>query len=300
MSTDPEHSALFLDALDRLDAAWRALPDKPEETSRSTAKALWFAAAGDPRSVVRSADATLPTLNGDARARFRSLLDARLDGKPLAHLTGKQHFAGLELLSGPEALIPRRETEILARSAIEALRCANGERVAIDVCTGSGNVALALAASDPECRVVGTDLSSDAVSLASRNATGLGMAGRVSFVTGDLFAALEGPEFYKRAAVVTCNPPYITSARVSTMAPEISQHEPRLAFDGGSLGLSVITRLITDAPRFLRSGGTLCFEIGAGTGAFVASRVSRSPAYSGMRLVDDDQGVTRVIVATLA
>ena len=300
MSTELEYSPLFLDALARLDTAWRALPDKPEETSRSTAKALWFAAAGDPRSVVRSADAVLPTLNGDAQTRFRNLLDARLSGKPLAHLTGKQHFAGLELLSGPEALIPRRETEILARTAIEALRGANGELVAIDVCTGSGNVALALAASDPECQVVGADLSSDAVSLASRNAAALGLAARVSFVTSDLFAALEGGEFYKRAAVVTCNPPYITSARVSAMAPEISQHEPRLAFDGGSLGLSIITRLLSDAPRFLRSGGTLCFEIGAGTGAFVASRVSRNPAYASMRLVEDDQGVTRVIVATLA
>lgn len=298
--TELEQTPLFLDALSKLETAWRALPDKPEENSRSTAKALWFAAAGDPRSVVRSADAALPTLNVDAETRFRSLLDARLAGKPLAHLTGKQHFAGLELLSGPEALIPRRETEILARTAIEALHTSNGDRVAIDVCTGSGNVALALAASDPQCRVIGADLSSDAVSLASRNATVLGLAGRVTFLTSDLFGALESPEFYKQAAVVTCNPPYITSARVSSMAAEISQHEPRLAFDGGALGLSIITRLLSDAPRFLRSGGTLCFEIGAGTGPFVASRVSRNPAYSGMRLVDDEQGVARVIVATLA
>ncbi len=299
MNAELEHSPLFLDALARLDTAWRGLPDKPEETSRSTAKALWFAAAGDPRSVVRSADAQLPTLNVDGQTRFRTLLDARLAGKPLAHLTGKQHFAGLELLSGPEALIPRRETEILARTAIEALHGANGERVAIDVCTGSGNVALAMAASEPECRVVGADLSSDAVSLAARNATALGLAGRVTFLTSDLFSALESPEFYQRAAVITCNPPYITSSRVSSMAAEISQHEPRLAFDGGALGLTIITRLLTDAPRFLRPGGTLCFEIGAGTGAFVASRVSRNPAYKGMRLVEDDRGVTRVIVATL-
>lgn len=298
--TELEQTPLFLDALAKIETAWRALPDKPEETSRSTAKALWFAAAGDPRSVVRSAEAPLPTLNVDAETRFRSLLDARLAGKPLAHLTGKQHFAGLELLSGPEALIPRRETEILARTAIEALRGANGDRLAIDVCTGSGNVALALAASDPHCRVIGADLSGEAVSLAARNATFLGLAGRVTFLTSDLFGALESPEFYKRAAVVTCNPPYITSARVASMAAEISQHEPRLAFDGGALGLSIITRLLTDAPRFLRSGGTLCFEIGAGTGPFVASRVSRNPAYSGMRLVDDDRGVARVIVATLA
>jgi release factor glutamine methyltransferase len=293
----------FSEVLDRLEGVWSPLPDKPEETLELTAKALWFAAAGEPRSVARCSHAELPTLDEAGIERLWTLLGLRAEGKPLAHVTGRQNFAGLEMLSGPEALIPRRETELLARTAIAIL----GDELtvrhaaqAIDVCTGSGNVALALAASDTRINVLGADISTDALALASRNAEHLGLASRTCFVASDLFNAIDATSLHGRAAVVTCNPPYIASAKVSATAAEISQHEPRLAFDGGAFGLTVIFRLLSDAPRFLRSGGSLCFEVGAGNGHFVAERVTRNAAYTAVRPVNDEKGVLRVLVATVA
>lgn len=293
----------FEEVLGRLGAVWSPLPDKPEETLELTAKALWFAAAGDPRSVVRCVDAPLPQLDPQATMRLWELLARRSGGTPLAHLTGRQNFAGLEMLCGPGALIPRGETELLARTALDVISAAVplGETAfAIDVCTGSGNVALALAASNQRLTVLAADISTDALALAVKNADHLGLGARVTFMPSDLFNAMDIPANHRRAAVVTCNPPYIASAKVPVMANEISRHEPRLAFDGGAFGLTIISRLLADAPRFLMPGGSLCFEVGAGNGRFVADRISRNSAYTGVRQVTDEKGIVRVLIASVA
>jgi release factor glutamine methyltransferase len=293
----------FGETLAQLERVWAPLPDKPEETLELTARALWFAAAGDPRSVGRCSDGNLPRLDEAAAVRLGELIGLRSQGTPLAHITRRQNFAGLEMLCGPEALIPRRETELLARTAIEVVSKALEESesaLGIDVCTGSGNVALALSASDPRVTVIGADISSDALRLAGRNALHLGLSARVSFVASNLFDAIDASNLYRQASVITCNPPYIASAKVSSMAAEISEHEPRLAFDGGAFGLSIISRLLSDSPKFLRQGASLCFEVGAGNGRFVADRVRRNPAYSAVREVSDEVGVLRVLVATVA
>ncbi|HEX2602849.1 MAG TPA: HemK/PrmC family methyltransferase [Gemmatimonadaceae bacterium] len=293
----------FEDVVARLGAVWSPLPDKPEETLELTAKALWFAAAGDPQSVARCADAPLPSLNAEATTRLWGLLSRRSDGTPLAHLTGRQNFAGLELLCGPGALIPRRETELLARTATDILSATvspGDPAFAIDVCTGSGNVALAMAAGEEHLTVLAADISSDALALAVENARYLGLGSRVTFIPSDLFNAMDVPANHHRAAVITCNPPYIASAKVPAMAEEISRHEPRLAFDGGAFGLTIISRLLADAPRFLRPGGSLCFEVGAGNGRFVAERISRNGAYVGVRQITDEKGIVRVLVASVA
>jgi release factor glutamine methyltransferase len=298
-----EGQPAFSEVLGRLESVWSPLPDKPEETLELTAKALWFAAGRDPRSVARCSDRELPALDEAGIRRLWKLLALRAEGKPLAHLTGRQNFAGLEMLSGPEALIPRRETELLARTAIKILDETLQDQdaaVAIDVCTGSGNVALALAASDPRIKVFGADISTDALELAVRNAEHLGLTSRACFVASNLFDAIDASQLHERAAVVTCNPPYIASSKVPAMAAEISRHEPRLAFDGGAFGLTIISRLLSDAPRFLRPGGSLCFEVGAGNGRFVADRVARNSAYVTVKQVKDEEGILRVIVATVA
>lgn len=295
--------SLFDEAIGRLGTVWSPLPDKPEETLELTARALWFAAAGQPRSVARSSNGKLPRLDDAGALRLWELIKLRSEGVPLGHLTGRQNFAGLEMLCGPEALIPRRETELLALTAIgiidDALRV-DDSALAIDVCTGSGNVALALAAHDPRITVLGADLSAEAIALAVRNREHLGLSSRASFTESDLFQAIDTPPVHRQATVVTCNPPYIASAKVGAMPPEISRHEPRLAFDGGAFGLSIITRLLADAPRFVRSGGSLCFEVGAGNGRFIAERMGRNPAYREVRSVSDESGVVRVLVATVA
>jgi release factor glutamine methyltransferase len=301
MSTEREVNEVLKAVESRLSPAWSPLPDKPEETLELTARALWFAAAGDPRSVARLRDAELPPLDTAGVDRLWALVDRRASGTPLAHITARQNFLGLEMIASPDALIPRRETELLARTALERMRTFVGARdaaMAIDVCTGSGNVALAIASHDPRAEVFASDISEQALKLAERNAAHLGLTGRVHFAASDLFAGMESPALHRMADVVTCNPPYITSQKLGQMPSEIVGYEPRLAFDGGPFALKVVTRLLTDAPRFLRPGASLCFEIGAGIGESLAERIRKNPAYDDVTPVTDEAGVVRVITAT--
>jgi release factor glutamine methyltransferase len=293
----------FNAAVARLADRWSPLEDKPEETLDGTVRALWFAAAGDPRPVRDVADATLPALDDSACARLDSLVDRRSTGEPLAYLTGRQRFAGIELLAAPGALIPRVETELLARTAIEKLRSmpmTDGHRRALDLCTGSGNVALAIASQVVDAIVDGCDLSGDAIAIAQRNATFTGLAERARFATGDLFAPVDDAAHSRVYSLITCNPPYISSGKVSGMHREIAEHEPRLAFDGGRFGLDVLLRTVKDAPRFLVPGGWLCIEVGRGQGSFALDRLQRSGLYTSCAGVDDAAGVTRVVTARVA
>ena len=292
--------ALRSTALARLEAGLSRLPDKPEETVEATLAALWHAAAGVRLSAVAAAAPPLPALDDEARARFDELLARRLSGAPLAHITGRQRFMGLELEAAGEALIPRRETEILGRAAVERLHALARETPAplvVDVCTGSGNLALALAHHEPSARVWGADLSESAVALARRNAASLGLDARVQFRAGDLLAPFDSGEFVGRVDLLVCNPPYISTAKVETMAPEIAQHEPRLAFDGGPLGIRILTRLVQEAPRFVRAGGWLAFEVGAGQGRGVRRRLEGHGAWEDVAGFADDAGEVRVLAA---
>lgn len=288
--------------LARFERAIRPLPDKPEETPLSTARALWFMAAGAPRSAVAALAGDLPMLDAQGLARLDALTAQRLAGVPLAHLTGRQHFLGIELIAGADALVPRRETELLARTAIELAQSAGGADAlapitVVDACTGCGNVALAIAHHVPAARVHGADISEDAVALARRNADMLGLGARAQFLAGDLLAPFDTDEFRGGVDLVTCNPPYISSAKVAQMAAEIAEHEPRLAFDGGPFGVSILMRLVQDAPRLLRPGGWLVFEVGLGQGPALARRVKGAGAYHEVRELADRQGSVRAVAA---
>ncbi|WP_297921949.1 peptide chain release factor N(5)-glutamine methyltransferase [Metallibacterium sp.] len=279
------------------------LPDKPEETVESTLHALWHTAAGSPRSAVAAMrDAPPPLPPGPRTDAVVALVNRRLAGEPLAHLTGRQHFMGLEMLSAPQALIPRVETEMLGYAALELLPPAGGADapLAIDVCTGSGNLAYAIARHRPDVRMHATDLSAEAVAFARRNGAHLGLAGRVQFRTGDLLEPFLEPAFAGRTDLVICAPPYIHSAKVERMAEEISQHEPRLAFDGGPLGVTLLMRLFEEAPRLLRDGGWLAVEVGAGQGPALARRLQRDTTYAEIRPRADAGGEIRVILARKA
>jgi release factor glutamine methyltransferase len=286
--------------LGAIERAWVGLPDKPEESPETTLRALWFAAAGEPRSVQLAAEGALPVLPPEGLDTLARLVERRLSGVPLAHLTGRQSFMGLELLAGPEALVPRRETELLGYAALDRLRDTVAERgraVVLDVCTGSGNLALALAHHEASCEVVGGDLSDAAVDLAQRNAERAGLADRVRFVRGDLFAPFDEAGLRGRADLVVCNPPYISSVKAAAMPAEIAGFEPRLAFDGGAFGISILFRLIAGAPAFLKPGSWLCFEVGAGQGEPMAARLERAGVYAGIERVLDDSGEVRALLA---
>jgi len=219
-----EQADRYFHNLNRLSRSWTGLPDKPRETPDTTLRALWFLAKGDPRSIERSISAELPFLSDEELERLDCYIEMRLSGIPLAHLTGRQHFMGIEMLAGPEALIPRKETEILGHAALARLRQIAQERgsaTVIDLCTGCGNLALAMAFHEPDCVVYGSDISEEAIELAQKNARHLGLENRVNFLVGDLFMPFRSDSFFGDVDLLICNPPYISGARVDEMADEI-------------------------------------------------------------------------------
>jgi release factor glutamine methyltransferase len=300
MQTTPAQLELYQSLCEELAKSLCLLPDKPEETIDSTLRALWCTAAGNSKSPQAALSAQLLELDAHGIATLRDLVARRISGLPLSHLTNRQNFMGLEMLAGPEALIPRKETELLGRVAIEHARDLAKSHPAllmIDVCTGSGNVALAVANRVDKARIFAADLSISAIELARRNAAHLQLHDRVEFRDGDLLAPFENEEFLGKVDLLTCNPPYINSAKVQAMPKEIVAHEPRLAFDGGSLGIGILMRLLQQAPRFLRSGGVLAFEVGLGQGPALVKRMKGAGSFKEVHTSADEAGAVRVIYA---
>jgi len=292
----------FESLLDELVRGLQTLEDKPEETPQTALRALWFLAAGRPMSAPVAADQPLCVLTAAQDHELRLLVNRRLAGAPLAHLTGRQRFMSVELLAGPEALIPRKETELLGLAAASLLKeamQARGKATALDVCTGCGNLAVGLACAVPNARVLAADLSEEAVRLARMNVELHRLASRVEVRQGDLLAPFDEPEVLGQVDVLVCNPPYISSGKVSSMPAEIAQFEPQLAFDGGPFGVRILTRLIQEAPRFLRPGGWLAFEVGLGQGDWVMRRLQLSADYADLRPLTDEQGRIRAVQACL-
>ena len=276
------------------------LGDKPEETIESSLKALWHAASGLPKSVEEAVKLELPELTEQQVILLNSLVEQRLNNIPLAHITGRQSFMGIELLSDRRALIPRKETEILGRKALElSVGIARKKQKVniIDVCCGAGNLGLALAYYNADAVVYASDLSQEAVDLTRDNILFLNLNERIHANQGDLFSAFETDEYCGKTDLIVCNPPYISSAKVQKMTPEISDNEPVLAFDGGMLGTKIILKLIGEAPKFLTKAGWVIFEIGVGQGPFIMQLCERSEHYDQVESVSDDSGNIRVILA---
>jgi release factor glutamine methyltransferase len=278
--------------------------DKPEESLESTMRALWLCAVGQPVSSVKAMEVPLPDPTPEQAAKITELLDQRAGGVPLAYLTGRQSFMGFEFQCGPAALIPRRETELLGATACSLVRGEILLRTAhpqvLDLCTGTGNLACAIARQLPQCNLVASDLSAEACDLARQNARTLQVEDRVRVLVGDLFAPFEHNQLANCFDLIMCNPPYISAARLPRMEPEIIQHEPRMAFDGGAFGLGVLSRLLRDAPRFIGPEGWLAFEAGAGQGAGLVKRLAKDPQYRRVDGVPDSNGEVRVVIAQVA
>jgi release factor glutamine methyltransferase len=294
--------ALFRTLCDRLATGLMLLPDKPEESVGATLRALWHMASGNRVSASAALCRRLARLDNSHIVTLHTLVDRRLAGEPLAHLTGRQQFLGLELLAGPMALIPRRETELLGNAAIRILdeiAAQVAHPCVVDVCTGCGNIALALASRHPSARIHAADLSADAVHLARRNADLLDLSGRIDFRVGDLLGPFESAEFLGQVDLLTCNPPYISTKRLESMPTEIADYEPALAFDGGPLGIRILQRIIQEAPRFLRPGGWLAFEVGLGQGPSVRKRLEGSGKFTNVEQLTDHNNDVRALIASV-
>lgn len=229
------------------------------------------------------------------------LIARRIAGTPLEFLLGRATFMGVELLADPGALVPREETEILGRTALGLLMALGiAEPQVIDMCCGAGNLACALAVKLPAARVWASDLTDGCVSLARRNVGQLDLGNRVIIAQGDLFASLADLRLEGTIDVIVCNPPYISTSRLTEGDRlELLDHEPREAFDGGPYGLSIHQRVIKDAHAFLRPGGHLLFEFGLGQHRQLAALFKRSRVYGEVQFESDADGNPRVAHARL-
>ncbi len=226
------------------------------------------------------------------RARYRSLIERRMAGEPVAYIIGRKAFRHLTLKVTPAVLVPRPETEMLVEAAVEF---AAGESiVAADIGTGSGAVAISVAKEVPGASVYATDVSGEALDLANENAESAGVAESVIFLHGDLFEPLP-PELAGSLDAVLSNPPYIATEEIERLGPEVRDHEPRQALDGGSDGLDVIRRLIAEAPGWLRPGGLLAVEIGENQGMTVSDLARQD--FSDVEVRKDLAGLDRLLVA---
>jgi release factor glutamine methyltransferase len=229
------------------------------------------------------------SLTADERARYEDLLARRRAGVPLPYLTGRVEFFGLEFVVTPAVLIPRPETETLVERALEW-----APRTAVDVGTGSGCVAVALAVRLPRARIYATDLSRAALRVAAENARRHGVADRIHFLQADLASPLRGP-----VDILVSNPPYVAEEEWASLPQSVREHEPRLALDGGPGGLRVVRRLLADAARLLRPGRALLVEIGAGQGADAAALARAAFPRAYIRIHPDLAGRDRVLEVIL-
>ena len=295
-----KHHQLWLELLATLNQHLKILPDKPEETPETTLKALWSTAQDNPQSAQAAVETDITPLSATQEKHLRKLIKQRLSDTPLAHLTGRQQFMGVELLAGPQALIPRKETEILGRVALKTAQkivADHGAITMMDICTGAGNLAVSIAVKLPSIKVYASDLSADAVVLARKNVSFHHLEQRVEIREGDLLTPFDTPEFHNQVDLLICNPPYISSARVAKMPSEIAQHEPSLAFDGGPFGIKILHSLMKEAPRFLKANGWIAFEVGLGQGAAIVRRLQKK--FTQVQYETDTKGEIRVVTAQI-
>lgn len=235
------------------------------------------------------------SLGGDVAGHFERMVRERAGRVPLAYITGEREFWSLRLQVDRRVLVPRPETETLVEFALEVLR--PDARVA-DVGTGSGAVVIALARERRAGSFHGIDRCPGALGVARANAAAQGLLSRIEFLEGDLLAPLAGRA--DRLDAVVSNLPYIPTAELAGLQPEVRDHEPRAALDGGPDGLAVIARLVEEAPPLLRRGAWLVLEVGAGQAAAVRALLQRRGAFERVATRCDLAGVERVVAAQRA
>ncbi|OYD07996.1 peptide chain release factor N(5)-glutamine methyltransferase [Paludifilum halophilum] len=232
-------------------------------------------------------------LNRETFQRFREWVERRKQGVPLQYLTGEQEFYGRTFRVNPSVLIPRPDTEVLVEAALKTMDQKGPTGRAVDIGTGSGALAVTLAAEKPDWEWWALDRSSEALALARANAEFHGMEEKIRWLQGDWLTPLMEREMM--VDVIVSNPPYIPSADIDGLERQVKDYEPRLALDGGEDGLDPYRRILEQVPDVLKCPGWIALEVGEGQGAAVARLLHRLPGEVQTSVIPDLAGRDRVV-----
>ncbi len=230
-------------------------------------------------------------------AALRALVKRASEHEPVAYLVGRTEFYSLELAVSSACLIPRPETELLVQHGIEFLRSRKAPYRVLDLCTGSGCIAVAIAKNVPEALVVATDIDDEALNVAAQNVEKHDLSERVQLLSGDLFDPIVPQLDNGHFDLIVANPPYVSDAEMETLDKNVKDYEPIKALKAGPDGLDLIKRIVARAPEFMTEDGALMIEIGYQQSARVKSLLCDIGLFGEGRLVQDDQGHERVVIA---
>jgi release factor glutamine methyltransferase len=284
LSIDIEKIQSGVSRIDARVMARRFLADSSESSALDADLIIAFCCGVSRLDLLTQGKIPLTIEQGEAA---QDLLLRRIKGEPVAYLFSKKEFYGLDFKVSPQVLIPRPDTEILVEAAIEALSGLDSPKV-IDVCTGSGCIAIAIAHHVQAARVIATDISESALRVAMENAKQLGQA-QIEFRLGDLLTTCLDQ---RQVDMIVANPPYITSADMLSLMTDVKDFEPSLALDGGEDGLGPHCKILVQSLSLLRAGGILMMEIGAGQSEILSNRVFSG--FSRVRFLKDYAGIERV------
>jgi release factor glutamine methyltransferase len=225
---------------------------------------------------------------------LESLISRRANREPLQYIRGHQEFYDLDFIVTPDVLIPRPETEILVEKAIKDLQSKENAEFC-EVGVGSGCICVSILHEIPSATAVGLDISEKALEITKKNAEKHGVSGRLTLFRSDVFDALMDQRF----DMMVSNPPYVPHGDFESLQPEVRDFEPHIALTDGSNGLSIIEKIVSGSPRFLRSGGELLMEIGFGQSEAVRGIFDRQ-IWHEVEFLDDLQSIPRIVHASLS
>lgn len=260
------------------------------EPLKEAGSLLRFALARDRAFIVAYPEYTLTQ---QERTIFTEAVRRRSQRVPFQQIAGRQQFYGIDFIVTPDVLIPRPETEILVERAIEIIGGSHAEILEIGL--GSGCISVSILKNCPGARVLAVDISKPALEVAKRNAAMHDVNDRLELQVSDVYANVDDRQFQ----LIVSNPPYVPAADLESLQPEVRDHEPHIALTDGANGLSIIERIIRDAPGYLAPAGALLVEIGFGQHEAVEDLLDRT-VWRSVDLLPDLQGIPRVLDARIA
>ena len=230
---------------------------------------------------------------------YRELIKKRLEHTPVSYLTNRKEFMALDFYVDERVLIPRPETEQLVETILTE-KTGDSESL-LELGTGSGAIATSLAVHQPEWNIIATDISEPALAVAKKNAETHACTAQIKFLSGDLFEPIKAIDTTGeiRFDWIVCNPPYIKKTEWDTLSPDVREYEPEIALFAGDDGLTVIRRLIAEAPEYLAPNGKLILEIGDTQGDTVRPLIEGEPAYCTYKLLKDYAEKDRIVLASV-